>query len=96
MGDAYLRSNEKENKQQKSRVVETLLFCCWKISLRGDHGAGLSTVGIEGLVDGSDDCRTLFAAADEVDGCLDFREHFIDAELVIGDMGTCLFSGDLL
>ena len=22
MGDAYLRSNEKENKQQKSRVVE--------------------------------------------------------------------------
>ena len=23
-------------------------------------------------------------------------EHFIDAELVIGDMGTCLFSGDLL
>lgn len=56
MGDAYLRSNEKENKQQKSRVAETLLFYCWKISLRGDHGAGLSTVGIEGLVDGSDDC----------------------------------------
>ena len=96
MGDAYLRSNEKENKQQKSRVVETLLFCCLFSLLRGDHGAGLSTVGIEGLVDGSDDCRTRLAAADEVDGCLDLREHFIDAELVIGDMGTCLFSGDLL
>lgn len=30
MGDAYLRSNEKENKQQKSRVVETLLFFAGK------------------------------------------------------------------
>ena len=96
MVDEQVLSNEKENKQQKSRVVETLLFCCLFSLLRGDHGAGLSTVGIEGLVDGSDDCRTLLAAADEVDGCLDFREHFIDAELVIGDMGTCLFSGDLL
>lgn len=96
MGDVYLRSNEKENKQKKAEWQRLCFFIAGKISLRGDHGAGLSTVGIEGLVDGSDDCRTLLAAADEVDGCLDFREHFIDAELVIGDMGTCLFSGDLL